>query len=166
MKKLKESYAIEIKKRANTIFKLEVEISNLKFRLFKQKPRLSMKKSCQLWHTRRKELFEANNCQFLWLQIPVIHHLASQEEDHVMPSLLPINSTTTLFEDFWVSPSFISKGYIFPTIFYTVYSAYVHKGPFIYDVSHIWGGGNLILMFAGKIGKRDRLKLKLLFLTQ
>ena len=44
MKKLKESCAIEMKKRANTIYKLEVEISNLKFRLFKQKPRLSIKK--------------------------------------------------------------------------------------------------------------------------
>ena len=44
MRKLKESYLIEIKKRADTIFKLEVEISNLKFKLFKHKPRLSIRK--------------------------------------------------------------------------------------------------------------------------
>ena len=44
MTKLKESYLMEIKKRADTIFKLEVEISNLKFKLFKLKPRLSIRK--------------------------------------------------------------------------------------------------------------------------
>ena len=44
MRKFKESYAIEMRKKANTIFKLEVEISNLKFKLFKSKPRLSIKK--------------------------------------------------------------------------------------------------------------------------
>ena len=72
------------------------------------------------------------SCQFLWVQIPVIHHLASQEDDHAMPSLLTLNSTMISSKDLWVSPSFIPKGVFFPTILYvyilyTVYSANVHK---------------------------------------
>ena len=44
LRKLKETFAAEIKKKTSTIFKLEVEISKLKFSLAKQKPKLSIKK--------------------------------------------------------------------------------------------------------------------------
>ena len=42
LRKLKETFAAEIKKKTSTIFKLEVEISKLKFSLAKQKPKLSI----------------------------------------------------------------------------------------------------------------------------
>ena len=44
LRKLKENYAIEIQKKTSTIFKLEVDISNLKFKLFKHRPRLTIQK--------------------------------------------------------------------------------------------------------------------------
>ena len=44
LRKLKETFASEIKKRTSTIFRLEVEISKLKFDLSKHKPKLSIKK--------------------------------------------------------------------------------------------------------------------------
>ena len=44
LRKLKETFAAEIKKKTSTIFKLEVEISKLKFSLAKQKPKLGIKK--------------------------------------------------------------------------------------------------------------------------
>ena len=44
LRKLQETFQNEIKKRTSTIFRLEVEISKLKFELSKQKPKLSIKK--------------------------------------------------------------------------------------------------------------------------
>ena len=44
LRKLKENYAFEIQKKTSTIFKLEVDISNLKFKLFKRRPKLSIQK--------------------------------------------------------------------------------------------------------------------------
>ena len=43
-RKMKESLEIELKKKTRTILKLEVEISNLKFKMFKPRPKLSIRK--------------------------------------------------------------------------------------------------------------------------
>ena len=41
---MKESLETELKKKTRTILKLEVEISNLKFKMFKPKPKLTIRK--------------------------------------------------------------------------------------------------------------------------
>ena len=135
MRKFKESYAIEMRKKANTIFKLEVEISNLKFKLFKSKPRLSIKKVVNYDIPAEKKCLKPRKplqqLSISWT-ILVIRHPASQEVDQAMTLLLSANSTMTSFEDNLVSTSFILKGVFLPTILYvymlyTVYSANVHK---------------------------------------
>ena len=41
---MKESLETELKKKTRTILKLEVEISNLKFKMFKPRPKLTIRK--------------------------------------------------------------------------------------------------------------------------
>ena len=77
LRKLQETFQNEIKKRTSTIFRLEVEISKLKFELSKQKPKLS--ESDQPWNPTTRDCFEAKYIpttavnisyfQYLWYPI-------------------------------------------------------------------------------------------------
>ena len=130
LRKLKETFASEIKKRTSTIFRLEVEISKLKFDLSKHKPKLSIKKVVN---------YEIPPQEIVLRQNPSLQQLSTSLTSNTCntPSCQyrrwPCHALTPASQFYhnliWWSKGFVlfSLNILYVYIMYIVYSANVHN---------------------------------------